>query len=153
MCVSLFPWLNMTELFVGDCAWGQVLTSREVEREVLQIQLLIRWQEHTEDDSVQLKHTHTMTFIRSICSNCEFISCRRERSVWHWAGNISKMQLMLQSIIPPLAPHYDHATTESLVHSTLPTQHQTKCVCVGQIQPERGALSVPFTSVGVCMWT
>lgn len=37
------------------------LTSREVEREILQIQLLIRGQEHTEDDSVQLRHTHTHT--------------------------------------------------------------------------------------------
>lgn len=31
------------------------LTSREVERQILQIQLLIRRQEHTEDDSVQLR--------------------------------------------------------------------------------------------------
>lgn len=41
------------------------LTSREVERQILQIQLLIRRQEHTEDDSVQLRRkthtTHTLT--------------------------------------------------------------------------------------------
>lgn len=88
---------------------GRQLTSREVERQILQIQLLVRRQEHAEDDSVQLRQTHAhtdiMTYITSTCETYELISGVGEQcnSVTVCGGDIRKNAVNLSLHYCPIS--------------------------------------------------